>query len=1029
VRKLNETTERGPDRSAPRKLEVPLRELEEPAAPSYASDVVTCASCGQQNTADARFCNACGTELATLAREVRKTVTVVFADVTGSTALGERLDAESLRQVMARYFDVARSCLERHGGTVEKFIGDAVMGVFGVPTLHEDDALRALRATAELRNSLASLNEELTRDYGVSLRLRTGVNSGEVVTGTEERLATGDAVNVAARLEQAAQPGEILVGEQTWQLARGAIEAEALDLSLKGKAEPLRAYRLVRVIEDVPGFDRRLDAPLVGRRQDLAHLRAAFDRALSERRCRLVTLLGPLGIGKSRLARELAEAISSETAILSGRCLPYGEGITYWPLAQIFGEADAEDELAAALSAGAPEEISWSVRKALEARARERPLLLMFEDIHWAEPTLLDLIEHLAEWTRDAPILLLCLARPELLDERPAWPGDRTTLEPLSEAESDELIEKLLGGSLLEAVTRARIRDVAEGNPLFVEQLLRTPAAEGDVAHVPPTMHALLAARLDALPADERALLEHASIIGLEFDWDALGELDPGRRRPPGARLAALVRKQLIRPHEASEDSFRFRHMLIRDAAYARVPKERRSQLHERVSDWLDGRGEEFEEIVGWHLEQAYRSAADLGLLSDRGQRLAERAAERLAASARRAHARGDARAETNLLERATGLLPPDDRRRLGLLPSLGRALLDAGELARADSALSEAVERALASGERRVAAHANVALAEVRWWKAQADPREILRELESAIPVFREVGDEAGLARALRTAGVLRWNTGETAVAVADLERAARCARVARDRALEAECLGWLMGAILWGPMSATEALERIDALASRGEWNRTLELAFLRSRAQLEAMQGRFEAARNTVEQAKKLTEELGSQRWVEVVAFAAGYVELLAGDFPAAERELRRACDTAERMDDWSRFATAAPRLAEALLRQGRDEEAMALTEVTERVALADDVDPQIAWRRVRARLLARSGNIEKAERLAREATALVARTDLLNDHAEAIADLADVLLLAGRTNEAATALQEAVELFEKKGNIAAAEMLRL
>ncbi len=588
--------------------------------------MLTCPSCGQESPEGFRFCGNCGAALDPAGSgEVRKTVTVLFADVTGSTALGEQLDPESFRRVMARYFEAARTCLERHGGTVEKFIGDAVMAVFGVPTVHEDDALRALRAATELREALSELNEQLERDYGVSLLLRTGVNSGEVVTGTEERLATGDAVNVAARLEQAAPPGEILIGEQTLALARGAIEVEPVEpLPLKGKSENVPAYRVLRVIEGAAAFDRRLDSPLVGSRGELERMRAAFDAAVSGRSCRLVTVLGPPGIGKSRISRELEAALAGDATVLTGSCLPYGDGITYWPLVEIFRDAGAEDELDAALAAGGPEEIFLSVRRSFEQRARERPLALVIEDIHWAEPTLLDLLDHLVDWTRDAPLLLLCSARPELLDERPAWGGqeqaENIRLEPLSRAESDELIDELVDDPGLREEIRARIRDTAEGNPLFVEQLLAAVSERGETEELPPTIHALLAARLDGLPVDERDVLERASVVGQEFEWEALAVLSADGSRPPGALLSTLVRKELIVPHEAIGDDFRFRHVLIRDAAYERIPKERRAELHERFADWLEPRGPEFEEIVGYHLEQAYRSVEALGPIGERGR-------------------------------------------------------------------------------------------------------------------------------------------------------------------------------------------------------------------------------------------------------------------------------------------------------------------------------------------------------------------------------------------------------------------------
>ena len=1000
--------------------------------------MVTCSSCGQANPESARFCNACGAELAaSRSREVRKTVTVIFADVTGSTALGERLDPESLRRVMARYFETARECLERHGGTVEKFIGDAVMAVFGVPTVHEDDALRAVRAASELRDSLASLNEELGRDYGVSLQVRTGVNTGEVVTGTEERLATGDAVNVAARLEQAAQPGEILIGGQTLGLTRGAIEVELVEpLSLKGKAELVEAYRLVKVFKGAAGYERRLDAPLVGRHEELERMRGAFDRAVSDRRCRLVTVLGPPGIGKSRLAGELAAMLGEEATVLSGRCLPYGEGITYWPLVEIFREADAEDELDTALSAVAAEDIFWSVRKALERRARERPVALVVEDIHWAEPTLLDLLEHLVDWTRDASLLLLCLARPDLIDTRPTWgassEAEALTLEPLSRAESDELINELLLDSRLDHVTRARISEAAEGNPLFVEQLLAMLAEGGDPERVPPTIQALLAARLDSLPDEEREVIERASVVGLEFEWETLAELAPDRRRPAGAQLAALVRRELIRPHEAIADTFRFRHMLIRDAAYERIPKQLRSELHERFAGWLDGRGEEFDEVIGYHLEQAYRCLEGLGRPGERSRTLAARAAERLEVSGRRAYARADSRAAMNLLERAAALLPVDDPDRLIILPSLGRALREQGQLDRADTVLSEAVERGRAAGEPVVAADAAVALTDLRSHRTAqtgVGREDVLREIEAAIQVFERAGDEAALGRALTLRGKYRLWGGEAAAALTDLEAGAGRARDAGHRAEEAESIQFMCAAMRVGPMPVQEALRRVEELGSRATISATLEMHFLAIRAHLVAAQGHFDVARGLIAQAMALGEEHGLDR--PQLRVAAGHVELLSGDAAAAENELRSVCEHYEQVGEFGYLSSTAPYLAEAVLAQGRVEEALLLTERwrADRLTLPEDADGQAQWRRVRAKVLAQRGELDEAERLGREAVAIAAGTgDILDLRAETLAGLGEVLHLADRSQESKEALEEAVQLYEAKGNVVGAEHAR-
>src|SRR6266516_2463408 len=442
----------------------------------------------------------------------RKVVTVLFCDVVGSTALGESVDPEALQGLLARYFERMKGIVESHGGSVEKFIGDAVMAVFGVPVVHEDDALRACRAAVEMRDALPELGVEG----------RIGVNTGEVLTGTEERLATGDAVNVAARLEQAAEAGEVLLGAQTLRLVAPAVEVgEERLLELKGKSEPVAAHPLLAV-QEAP--ERSHASRFIGRERELAKLVDAWERALAGPGCQLVTVVGDAGVGKSRLVAEALDSLDAR--VVRGRCLPYGEGITYWPVIEVVKQLAAlpSDPAAAAAvrsllgesdQGTSADQIAWAFRKLLVEQA---PLVVVLDDIQWGEETFLDLVEAAALLTGDAPILLLCMARPELLERHPAWPGT-LRLEPLSDDEADQLIREEVTGELHE-----RIAHAAGGNPLFISEMLAMAREQEDV-EVPPTLKALLAVRLDQLDEPERRVLERGSVEGEIFHRGAVQAL------------------------------------------------------------------------------------------------------------------------------------------------------------------------------------------------------------------------------------------------------------------------------------------------------------------------------------------------------------------------------------------------------------------------------------------------------------------------------------------------------------------------
>jgi len=1013
--------------------------------------------------------------------EVRKTVTVLFADVTGSTALGEQLDPESMRGVMSRYFDEMRSAIEAHGGTVEKFIGDAVMAVFGVPVVHEDDALRAVRAATQMREILESLNAELDRDWGARIQIRTGVNTGEVVAGDSsggQSFVTGDTVNVAARLEQAADPGEILIGAETHRLVRDAVRVEPVEaLELKGKAERVPAFRLLEVTPGAPQFARRLDSPLVGREEELTRLERALEETIELRACRIATVVGDAGAGKSRLVSEFETNAGDRARTLWGRCLPYGEGITFWPVAEVvkaaaaIGDqdpaeaarskvhelvADVEDganvaELVAGAiglgdAGGDIRETFWAVRRLLEVLAGDDPLVVVFEDIHWAEPTFLDLLQYVAGFSADHSMFLLCTSRPDIRETRADWGtvGELISLEPLNETECERLIGNLLGRAGLTDDVRVRITDAAEGNPLFVEEMLRMLideghlerdnglwAARGDLSRlaVPGTISALLSARLDQLQAEERAVIQRASVVGKVFWWGAVSELSPEDDRPRvGSHLQTLLRKELVRPDRSGfsgEDAFRFSHILVRDAAYESMPKRARAELHERFASWLERKAgdriAEFEEILGYHLEQAFRYRATLGPGDETAQAVARRAVQWLSAAGRRANDHGDASASVSLLSRAADLLPSDDPLRLEILPDLGIALAHL-DIPRADEVLTEAIEAAERLGDHRLEARAGMPRVFVRLLlDTQASQERSLREVERYVELFEEWADDVGLAEATRLLGTIRFWQGAVGVAEQDLERAMVYARRAGDLRQEAEIMRWLALVIDNGPTPAGEGIRRLDSLLEQAHGDRRVVIGVSRARGALEAMRGRIEAAREDIAQAKALTRELGDQVGLAGMLGTSGFVEMLAGDPARAEAELRAGYEIFDRIGDVGHLTSLASALGEAVYEQGRYDEALRLTEFVERITIEGDVDAEVRWRHLRAKVLARGGRHDEAEPLVREAVSRAAGTDFLDMHANALLAQGEVLRLADRNEEAASAVREALDLYRRKGHV--------
>jgi class 3 adenylate cyclase/predicted ATPase len=1038
--------------------------------------VLACAACGENNPEHARFCLACGQALATgpEPKDLRRNVSIVFADLVGSTVLGESLDAEALRYVTGRYFETMRGAVEDHGGTVEKFIGDAVVALFGVPRVREDDALRAVRAAVDMRSALAVLNEELERDFAVTLQVRIGVNTGAVIVG-ERRAggspATGDAVNVAARLEQAAAPNEVLIGDTTHRLIRHAATTEpAGPFELKGKSAPVVAWRLLAVAPAIEALRPRVMTSFVGRDPQLRLLDDAYRRVATEGTCQLVTVLGAAGLGKSRLAEEFVATLSNAT-VLVGRCLSYGQGATYWPLREavleaagltgdepvgvaetafkrVLGEgpdtANVIDRLLAVAGYNrdemVPDDVPWALRLLLEQLGRSQPVVLVVDDLHWAEEGLLDVIEHIADWSRDAPIMLLGLARPEFYENRPTWGGGKlnamaVSLSALDDAATMSLVEK----HDLPPLVLQRIADAAGGNPLFVEQLVAMLVDEGYVAMtggvavwvggppegvswtMPPTVSALLAARIDKLPDDERVVLGCAAVIGTVVYVEAIASLTGQSSSDVKRLLGLLVRKELLRPTASDlpgQTAYRFLHVLVRDAAYEGLSKAGRAGWHEGFAAWLESLDGEVvpDEIVGHHLAVAFDCRRQLGPPTDHTRQLAVEAARKFEAAARRLEL-SDVAAAASLLQRAVDMLEPADPQRAECLLLLGATRLQLGQVDASIEALTLISESS--APQQRL-------LAEVLMCQSRSASGELrLAEGDEIVAraqrQFAEWGDDRGLAHTFLLMADManyRLSASQAAAAIAlALERA----QAAGDLGCVARARSQLSVVLLFGPTPAEEVIARLDQLVIDSGNNPRVRAEAEMVTCVMHAMCGRFERARTVGADARQHLADVGHGLWLANLAQSTAHVEELAGDLDAAEFEYERSCAALLALGESSYLSTVAGALARLLARRGKWVAAREAVDVARLHGSAEDATTQVLIKETEALIAAGSADSRSARAAHAASLELLAGAEVPDAIAEAYVTGAEIESILGDASAERHHLERARPLFEEKGNV--------
>jgi class 3 adenylate cyclase/ketosteroid isomerase-like protein len=1033
-----------------------------------------CGSCGAEITAAAKFCGECGAGVRVPATpspvSARKVVTILFADLAGSTALHEHLDPESVTALMESYYQAMRGAVEAHRGTVVKFLGDGVMAAFGVPRVAEDDALRAVRAGVAIVEAVRGLG------VGNDLSVRVALNTGEVVVNADNTDIVGDPVSVAARLQQEARNGDVVLGESTHRLVATLVTLSPLgSVTLKGRAEAVKAYR-VESLERPAGAGT---VAFVGRAAEIARLEAAYATAAAKPAAGLAVLLGSPGLGKSRLIDEFARRCGEGATVIRAHCDAAG-GATFAPLAEalrkilpesntvpaaleaIVPGADAEHARIvagiAALLAGSPaspEETFFIVRRFLAGIATTKPVVLVIDDLQWAEPLLLDLVEHLVQWGSGVPLLVLVGARPELRDLRSSLVtpgglvGDVLTLAGLDAGAAMRLAANVIGAEDLPAAVAAKVLATSEGNPLFVGELVRMLVQEGALTkegdrwipgvalaalEMPPTIHALLAARIERLRPEERTVLERAAVVGRHFSRSAVAALLSRNGSELDARLEALRRGELIERDTGwflGEPVLRFHHLLIRDAAYRRLLKGTRAELHARFADWVAARAgdtADHDETIGWHLEQAHQLLRELGPLDEAGRALGARAAQHLAAAGRRALGRDDLPVAADLLGRAVDRLDVGDAARADLALDWCEALLSAGDVGPAAAAIAELGR--FTEGSERLRAWRTCFASQLTVLTAPQELQAAADAVAEAAEQLTTQGDAAGEAKAHSVHAQALARLGKVGACEAALDQALAAARRAGDRRRANAVLAGAPLAALWGPSPVTRASGRcldVVRVLRITQGAPAVESVALSCQGVLEALRGRTEAARRMLASSRKMVEDLGiAHRLFEADVFA-GRIAAMEGDAAAAERLLRGAYEGLRDLGLGIDAARAGALLARTLLAQDRVAEAETLSHESEALA-GDDLQAAIAWRGVRAEALAKRGEHAAAIEMAKAAVAIASATDALLDHADARVALSAALRAAGRDAEADAEERRAVELWEAKGAVLLAERAR-